>query len=425
MRIYRGILKLAPPFVLVWLLWRRLSGRDHAGALRQRLGCGPAEPEAVRLWLHGASNGELASARWLISGLVARSPALDIVVTSNTETARAMVDSWGLPRVEAALAPVDLTRPLRRFLNRWHPRALVVLENELWPNRIATAREHGVTVLLIGARMSERSARMWQRFPGLVAELMPAVGWLSAQDEESQARFRALGVAPDRIGPVVNLKARPAPEDHMAETLLDDDLRLAFHPATTLLAASTHAGEDEIVLQAFAQAREAGHVERLILAPRHPRRAAEIAELIRAAGLDFATRSAQQPPGNAPVYLADTMGEMDLWYRLSGTTFVGGSLVAAGGHTPFEPARYGSAILHGPEVANFAAPYGALDRAGGALPVRDAGSLAAALEAMADPSRRARLAANARELLDGAHPGGEAALYAALAEALRLPELRS
>lgn len=425
MRIYRGILRLAAPLVLLWLLWRWLRGRDGAGALAQRLGRGPAEPEAVRLWLHGASNGELASARWLVAGLVARSDEIAVVVTTNTETGRDMVLGWGLPRVDAVLAPLDTAGPLRRFLNRWHPRALVMLENELWPNRIATAHEHGVTVLLFGARMSEKSAAVWHRLPGLAADVMGRIDWISAQDPASEARFRALSMPAERIGPVVNLKARPAPAHATPETLLEDGLRMAFHPTVTLLAASTHSGEDEVLLDAFAQAREAGDVERLILAPRHPRRAPEIAEAIRAAGLDFATRSAGEPPGQAPVYLADTMGEMDLWYRLAGITFVGGSLVPAGGHTPFEPERYGSAILHGPEVANFAEPYGELDRAGGAMEVQDALSLARALGELADPVRRARMAAIAREVLEAAHDGGEAALYAALAKALHLPELHA
>lgn len=432
MRIYRGILWLLAPLVLLWLLWRRLSGKDSARAFAERRGCGLPAPEAPRLWLHGASNGELASARWLLTSLISHHETLEAIVTCNTETGREMVAGWGLPRVRVALAPVDLGRPLRRFLNRWRPRALLVLENELWPNRIATCARRGVPVLIFGARMSEKSARVWHRVPGLAAELFAAVSYLSAQDAASAGRFTALGLGPDRLGPVFNLKSRPAPAPRAGERLIPDDLRAAFHPGTTLLAASTHEGEDAAVLDAFAIALSENQAERLILAPRHPRRRAEIAALIAARGLSLATRSAGEAPGARPgggpgaaqVYLADTMGEMDLWYRLAGITFVGGSLVPAGGHTPYEPARYGSAILHGPEVANFAREYAELDRAGGALMVADAGALARAFAELSDPVRRARMAAAAQEVLADAPAGAEAALCSALAGALHLPELR-
>lgn len=424
MRIYRGILWLSTPVVLLWLLWRRLAGRDSGRALAERLGYGRHGPEAHRLWIHGASNGELASARWLVTALISKSPGLHLIVTCNTETGRALVQDWALPRVEAALAPLDLSGPLRRFLDRWHPRALLLLESELWPNRIATCAEHGLPVLLFGARLSAKSAATWRRFRRLRAAVFSAIRFLSAQDAGSEARFRALGVPGGRIGPVVNLKAHASPAPRVGELLLPAKLRTAFHAATTCLAASTHEGEDAIVLQAFANARAEGGPLTLILAPRHPRRRAEIEAQIRAAGLTFATRSAGQDPNGVAVYLADTMGEMELWYRLAGTTFVGGSLVAAGGHTPYEPARFGSAVVHGPEVANFAEAYAELDRAGGALQVHDAKSLATALVVLADPVRRAGMAARAQEVL-AAPTGGEAALCDALAEALDLAELRA
>lgn len=422
MLIYRTLLRLASPLIVLWLLWRRASGRDDRAALCQRLARGAMAPEAVRLWIHGASNGELASARWLIAGLIGKSEGLEIVVTCNTVTAREMVAGWKLPRVEAVLAPIDTAGAVRRFLNRWHPRALVILENEIWPNRISLCAEHGVAVLLLGARMSAKSAVTWGRMPRLTARLMAAIHWLSAQDAGSEERFRALGLPAEKLGPVVNLKARPA-VSHSSDLLLPDELRSAFHPACTLLAASTHSGEDEILLEGFARAREAGDIKRLILAPRHPRRSAEIAALITAAGLDFATRSAKEPPGDAAVFLADTLGEMELWYRLAGVTFVGGSFVPAGGHTPFEPARHGSALLHGPQVANFAEAYAALDRTGGAIRVEDATGLARALAQLSDPVNRAAMAARARSALDHPAAEGEAAIHAVLAEVMELPEL--
>ncbi len=422
MFLYRMILTLLSPGLLAWVLIRRLRGRDSGRAMAERLGGGGGVRETgPLLWVHGASNGELSSARWLIETLVQRAPALSLIVTCNTETARDMVEGWRLPRTAARLAPLDHRAALGRFLARWRPEALLILENELWPNRIAAMAARGRPVLVIGARMSENSAKSWARLPGLGPAMFGKFSFVSAQDEGSRVRLRDLGVSPGRFGPVINLKVRAARTAGAVQPL-PEDLRRSFAPATTLLAASTHPGEEAAVLAGFALARKAGHVARLILAPRHPRRRAEIEALIRAAGLGFVTRSSGAGPGDAPVYLADTMGEMDLWYRLAGVTFVGGSLVPLGGHTPYEPAEYGSVILHGPHVANFTDAYHALDRDGGARRVTTGADLAGALAELSDPGRRAHMVAMARLVLDH-DGGGDQALFAALARALALPAL--
>ncbi len=416
MALYRLILTLLSPLAAAYLLWRRLTRRDSPRTSSERLGGGPALPAAPRrLWLHGASNGELTSARALIEGLLAEMPDLSLIITCNTETARAMVEAWALPRTRAAIAPLDYRPALARFLARTRPTALAILENEIWPNRIAMMQARGTPVLLIGARISAASARNWARADLLLRPLLAGLAFVSAQDAASQDRLRSLGADPARIGPPMNLKARLAPPDAAP---LPPDLAEAFDPATTLLAASTHPGEEQVVLDGFTRARAAGHLTRLILAPRHPRRSAEVAALIAATGLPFATRSAGEPPGDAPVYLADTMGEMALWYRLAGVTFTGGSLGPEGGHTPFEPAACGSAILHGPNVANFAEVYAALDTGGGALCLQDAESLATALTRLADPARRAAMTAAARRILTTQATGGTEALRQALTTAL-------
>lgn len=424
MLFYRIMLTLAAPGIALWLLGRRLRGRESARGLAERLGGGGGiRPKGPLLWLHGASNGELTSVRWMVEAMVQRCPDLVLIVTCNTETARALVEGWAMPQVTARMAPLDFRWAVARFIARWRPDALLMLENELWPNRITMMEARKRPVLVFGARMSDRSAKAWAMAPALCGAMFSALAFVSAQDEVSRTRLRGLGVRPGRLGPVTSLKARgPAPG---AVAPLPEGLRHAFTPMTTLLAASTHPGEERAVLEGFAKARAAGHVARLILAPRHPRRRAEIEALIRAAGLDFATRSTGADPGSAPVYLADTMGEMDLWYRLAGVTFVGGSLVPGGGHTPYEPARFGSAILHGPYVANFVAVYRALDRVGGARKVADAGGIATALAELSDAARRARMASAAHEALEGAPGGGEDALFAALAKALDRPALKA
>ncbi len=418
MILYRLLLSLVAPAILARLLWQRLRGRAAPGDLTERLGAsghGPAD-----LWLHGASNGELASVRGLAAALVAARPGLRLRVTANTATARAMVAGWGLPGVSAALAPLDLRWVLARFLSRTRPGLLVVVENEFWPNRLTACAARGIPVAVVGARMSGSSARGWRRFPGLTRRVLAAIRFLSAQDPGSEARFRALGLPGDRIGPVVNLKAFVAPlvpEDEQAR------LAPLFPRDRTLLAASTHECEEEAVIAAFARLHAADASWRLILAPRHPRRGDAVAALIGAAGLGHARRSRGAVPGpDMPVLLADTMGEMALWQALAGVAFIGGSLVDRGGHAPFEAAAQDVVILHGPHVANSAAAYAALDAAGGALRVTDADTLAAAVAGL-DAAARDRMTQAARAALARlAAPaiGGETAEAALAARLLDL-----
>lgn len=354
----------------------------------------PDVPEGAGplIWLHAASNGELAAARPVIAVLAGRMPELRLVVTTNSLTGRDLARGWDLPRTRVCLAPYDDAATVARFLDVARPAALVVIENELWPNRFRLAAARGVPVFCLSARMSARSAGLWMRLPSLAAATLGAVRWLAPQDEDSRARFHALGLPEERLGPMMVLKA--------AAVTATPSAALPFQRETTLLAASTHEGEEAVVLAAFAKARAARPDLHLILAPRHPRRRAEVEAAIRVAGLAFSVRSeGAEPDAAVPVYLADTLGEMDRWYGAAGMTFVGGSLVERGGHTPFEPAAHGSAILSGPHVGNAAAPYGALFAQGGALEVSDEATLAAAVLRLADPrAQQAQAAAAARAL---------------------------
>lgn len=381
---------------------------ERMGRTAARSGTGPL------LWLHAASNGELTSARAVIDTLQARAPGLRLLITTNSETARSLARSWGL---DAVLAPLDLPGSVRRFLDTQRPAALVVVENELWPERLAACAARGIPVFVIGARMSVGSARNWGRVPGLARRVMDSIRYLSAQDAASGARFRALGLPPDRIGPVANLKS--------AVKAAQAEAALPFPRAATLLAASTHEGEEQIVLSAFTRAHAERPDLRLILAPRHPRRRDQVERMIAATGLTFATRSKHEVPGpETTIYHADTMGEMDLWYAAAGLCFVGGSLVDHGGHTPFEPATHGSAILHGPHTANSAPAYDALRAAGASVEVASADDLAAAILRLAEPRLQADLARAATDALAGlTDTAGLAPFYASLSGAIGLPAL--
>lgn len=391
--LYRLILSLAFPVLLARFILRGLSGREPWQGLAQRLGriavdlpgTGPV------IWLHGASNGEVTSARRVIGEILARHPSARLVVTVNTDTARSLATGWACPRVTVALAPLDHRLVVRRFLRRLRPAALVIIENELWPNRLTLCAGSGIPVLVLGARMSAGSARAWARVPGLARKVIATLTWVSAQDAASRDRFVALGLPGDRLGPVMTLKSAP---DATAPSKAD-----AVPRAATLLAASTHDGEEALVLAGFAMARRARPDLRLILAPRHPRRRDVIEKAILAQGFARATRSRGDERGDSVVYLADTMGDMPQWYGAAGMTFVGGSLTDRGGHTPFEPAAFGSALLTGPHVANFAPAYAALKAGDAVVTVRGADDLGAALLALADPARQTAMAARATAAL--------------------------
>ena len=397
MGLYQLIMAVLLPVLLVVAASR--------GGLRERLGQVPPPGPGPRLWLHGASNGELTSARWVVERLVKARPGLQVLVTANSATGRAMVAGWGLPGIVAAFAPLDAAGAPGRVLDIWEPQALVIVENELWPSRIAAAHRRGVPVLVIGARMSERSAARWGRLRGLVGGMLARVDWLSAQDDGSRARFLALGLRPEAAGPVLALKAQAGGEA----------AALPFAPpwprSRVLLAASTHEGEEAIALDGFLAARET--FDHLILAPRHPRRSEEVQALLTARGIAFATRSKGEVPGAAtPVHLADTLGEMPAWYAMAGACLIGGTFAPKGGHTPWEPARAGCAILHGPDVSNNAAPFAALDKAEAAIRVARPEDLAAALRGLT-PERQAAMTARADKAL-APEVGGEAIIAAIL-----------
>ena len=383
MTLYRVIMAIVAPLLLIRALWRG----ERIADIAERLGRGPAGLP-VGLWLHGASLGELASARWVVEALLAARPDLTLLVTANTVTGRQMVRDWRLDRVTARLAPLDLGGVLRRFLTRWQPVALISLEAEFWPLRFARCAARAMPIVLLGARMSERSFQRWQKRLALAAGMMASVRLASAQDAQSRQRLHLLGLAGTATLPDLDLKAQavarlPVPQTPPRATR-----------ATWLLAASTHDGEEALILRAFARQRQFAH---LILAPRHPDRAAAIAAQLRALGLEYDQRSLGAQPGRTGVYLADTLGEMDLWYAHCGAVVIGGTFADLGGHTPWEPMRHRTAILHGPSLQNFAAQFAALDAAGGALPV-SADSLAGQLTDLDGPAQDA-LADTAKAVL--------------------------
>ncbi|MBV1867744.1 MAG: 3-deoxy-D-manno-octulosonic acid transferase [Marinosulfonomonas sp.] len=359
------------------MVLRALGGRESRTDLRQRFAAtANVARQTPTIWLHGASIGEITSARHLIDRLLAQFDGTKIVVTVNTITARDLVDGWGLARVAARLAPLEIGRATERFLDDWNPKALISLENELWPKRFQACKLRNIPVLIAGGRLSERSARRWLRMGGLATKTMQTLDFVAPLDLQNGDQFLALGLPKDRLSPPLNLKATvqlaPLPAGAV------DRLNAAFPRAQTILAASTHEGEELGIISAFSEAYKTNPDLRLILAPRHPHRAGSVAALLQAQGLEFSRRSdTAASPADHPVLLADTLGEMALWYSLAGLTVIGGTFTDKGGHTPFEPVQFGSAVVHGPDVANHRPAFDALAAAKGAIALPDLDGLPA------------------------------------------------
>ncbi|WP_420324498.1 3-deoxy-D-manno-octulosonic acid transferase [Mameliella sp.] len=382
--LYRLLLSLFATGTLATVL-----RRGGLSAARSRLSPGTPTP-GPHVWLHGASNGELASVRPLLERLIAARPDLHWLITANTDTGVALAERWGLPRVTARLAPLDLRGPTRRIMQGWQVRAHVALEAELWPNRFLSCPG---PVLLLGARMSAGTARNWARLPKLAGRTLNRVAFASAQDAASAERLANLGLPASARGPVVDLKAFYTPPAPVADPGLD----AALPRHLTWLAASTHEGDERVALTAHKTCLRDTPGLKLILAPRHPRRADEIAEEARALGLTVARRSRSQDPATAQVYLADTLGEMPLWYARAGRVFIGGTLSDRGGHTPYEPAAFGAALIHGPDTRNFTAAFSRLRDI--APEITDAETLAHALTALQDPAEQEKSGQAARAAL--------------------------
>lgn len=387
MLLYRGLISL-----FAMLALPQAVRRGGLPLLAARLGFGVAA-RGPQIWWHGASNGELISARPILDRIVEARPDLSVMVTCNSATGLDLVESWALPRVTARPAPLDLGWVTKRVMRRGNVVAHVTLESELWPMRCLLCSG---PVIVLGARMSAGTARSWARLPRLARRVLGKLALSCAQDPDSAARLARLGLPRQAQGPVVDLKAFYLP-DPVAPP--ESTLQNAFPRVSSWLAASTHPGEDQIVLQAHRMALEADPGLRLILAPRHPKRGPDVARFAREAGFETALRSRAEDPSDAQVYVVDTMGEMAFWYQLAGRVFIAGSLSDRGGHTPYEPASFSAALIYGPDMANHRPAAQRLAAAGAATEILDAEGLATALFDLRDPDVQRRFGSLARETL--------------------------
>ena len=383
--LYRSITGLLEPWVPSLLTGRAKRGKEDVARIGERLGrASRPRPDGNLVWLHGVSVGESLSLLPLVSALRAARPELPLLVTSGTRTSADLLAQRLPPGVVHQFAPVDAPGAVARFLDHWRPSLGVLVESELWPNLILGARARGVKLALMSARMTQASAEGWGRIPGTARTLLSAFDLILPQDAETGARLAKLRA---KIQGHLNLKrlGEPLPCDLSELSRLRADLA----ERSVILASNTHPGEEAMIVKAVS-----GLDALLVITPRHPERGGTIAAELTDLGLKVARRSLGQAlaPDTA-VYLADTLGEMGLFYGLADIAVMGGSFVAGiGGHNPLEPARLGVPVVTGPHIFNAAELYDEMFACDAAIPAADAETLTRHLKGlMANPQIRLQM----------------------------------
>jgi 3-deoxy-D-manno-octulosonic-acid transferase len=385
----------ALPFLPLALSIRASRGKEDHARIGERYGRASApRPPGRLVWVHAASVGETNTVLPLIERLDAA--GFSVVLTSVT-TASAATAAARLPRGALhQFAPIDVGPLIGRFLDHWRPNLALFVESEVWPATIRRLAAGRIPQVLVNARLSDRSFRRWQRLGSVAGALFSSFALCLAQSDRDGERYAALGAKVHVVG---NLKFDVPPPSADGAAL--SAFREAVAGRPSWLAASTHEGEEAVIGEAHRLLRQRFPDILTTIVPRHPNRAAAIRDRLAADGLNIARRSIGEPIGPATdIYLADTLGELGLFYRAAPVAFIGGSLVPRGGQNPIEPARLEAVVLHGPHVHNFADIYAALDRSGEFGPVAGARSLADAVgRLLADPALARRSAHQAAAVL--------------------------
>jgi 3-deoxy-D-manno-octulosonic-acid transferase len=362
-----------------WALRRRLArGKETPASVAQKLmrDPGPPPPAGPLVWGHAVGVGEAQALAGLFRRLAERLPQHQFLITTSARTSAEAFSGTGLPpRCQHRFAPVDHPPTVRAFLRHWQPRLAIWCEMDLWPATLLLAEQHGMPLVLVNARMTLATAQRRARGGQAYARLLQVFSALAVQNPESAQALQRLGVPASRLQVTGTIKAMAPAPGHQPEELAR--LQQAVGSRPLWLLASSHPGEEALALQAHALLLTTHPYALLIVAPRAPGRSAEIAALCPA-GTPVRSRG-EGPSRSQAIYLADTIGDMGLWYRLAPVALVGGSLAEIGGHNPYEPQALACQVLHGPHVGNFAESYAQLDAQGTAKPVHDAQEVAEAV----------------------------------------------
>ncbi|MDD9717177.1 3-deoxy-D-manno-octulosonic acid transferase [Dinoroseobacter sp. PD6] len=377
---------------------RREAGKEDPDRYGERLGRpGLPRPDGPLIWMHAASVGEALSVQELIRRLREERPDTTILLTTGTRTSAELLATRLPQGAIHQFAPVDTKPAIAGFLDHWKPDLAIWIESELWPRMIHDTADRGIPMMLMNARMSPDSYRRWRWMRGLSHALLSRFRRILAQDKDTMRLLARLGAPQDRLRTIGTLKEGaqllPYSQTQYASFLDEIDGRPLW------LASSTHPGEEEMMSETHRSLVRRMHRLLMVLVPRHPERGPEIARALRAEGWEVSLRSDDDSVDlDTQIYVADTLGELGLWYRLAPVSFIGGSLTEVGGHNPFEPAALGSAIVHGPHVFNFADIYERLTQAGGARQVDGPVTLAETIDDLLAPHNAAAMAHAAWEV---------------------------
>jgi 3-deoxy-D-manno-octulosonic-acid transferase len=411
---YRAATIAFAPAVPLLLRRRALLGKEQTSRSGERFGfAARARPEGPLVWIHGASVGECLAAIPVIEQLVAE--GIGVLVTSGTVASATVMENRLPAQAIHQFVPVDTPRATGRFLSHWQPDVGLFVDSDLWPNLVLGARARGTHLALVNARISERSMRGWRWAPRTVKAILSAFELCLAQDEEFAERFRELGCRDVRV--TGSLKADAPPLFADPKELEALKTRIGARPV--IVAAQTHPGEDETILPAHDIVRQAYPDLLTIIVPRHIERGADIAMLCGTRAAKLRSRGETIAQSTA-VYVADTLNELGLFYRLAAFAFVGGTLVPVGGHNPLEPACLNRVVLAGPHTYNATSAFDAILEAQGLGRVNSAGEIASlAQQLLADPGKTKELGEAAAR---GAGTlGGAVAETIAVANALLKP----
>ena len=406
--VYTMIWRLIRPIIPLILWQRTRNGKELANRRIERYGLIDANVNGLpphssrRIWLHGVSVGETVAALRLARALANHLPDHEFLITTNTITGlgviqAAMADQPGFP-VSHVMQPLDHPDFVDQFLTHWHPVAAIFMESDFWPNLILRSKQFGIPVIFASSQLSNKAAAKWIKCPAFAKQLFAAADLILPVDSQQADQFRRLiGTAKDapQIQVVGSLKLpdKQPPNPHLQKTL-----RKAVANRRVFLAASTHHGEDQIIIDA---ARMLGAGWLTIIAPRHPQRGDSVAAL---AGQAPQRSHGAMPDQNETIFIMDSLGEMGTLFNLANYVFLGGSLVPAGGHNPLEPAAFGLPIFTGPHIFKNSAEFTGLAAADAVFDVRDAETITAQIHLLEkDPKRRAKLAKSAKDYVTIAH----------------------
>lgn len=401
--IYSVVFYLITPLIILRLVIRGLAAPNYRKRWGQRFGFfTPSESSKETIWLHAVSVGETLAAVPLVKALQEKYPERRLLITCMTPTGSERITAAFGDSVDHSYAPYDTPGAVARFLKRVQPKMLIIMETELWPNTVAACYKRQIPVILANGRLSEKSARGYARVSKLSGPMVAQLSAVAAQHGDDGGRFTALGLPAEKLHITGNIKFDL--ELNAQIRLSAEALRQQWdgtNQRPILLAASTHRGEDEIILQAFSLIKQSVNNALLVLVPRHPERFNQVGDLCLDAGYSLARRSNNDSTDNADILLGDTMGELMTFFGACDIAFVGGSLVANGGHNMIEPAAWGKPTLSGLSVFNFAEVSRLLAEAGGLSLVEDAAALAeSVIVLMKNPEQAQQMGLSAQQVAE-------------------------